>query len=135
MSDLDWMFVAFGLSAIGLLGMYFYRPSPRKKEESQASKERRRKAREAKALADIIKKEGLRSCPKHPKIKMSKKRVEGIWIDKCSKCKGVFLDGNELSKLRGHARSEGYSSGYSSGGSAGHSSGLATGLVIGMVLD
>lgn len=107
----------------------------KKENELLKKKKLRLELKAQKELADVIKKEGIRSCPKHKSVKMEKRKVEGVWIDKCGKCKGVFLDGNELAKLRRLAAEDGYSSGYSSGNSSGHSSGLATGLVLGMVID
>jgi Zn-finger protein len=64
-------------------------------------------------------------CP-HDNSKMSKKIVEGITIDKCPKCHGVWLDSDELDKI---------TESIDDNSDSGHGSGLATGLVIGMAMN
>ena len=45
------------------------------------------------------KKEGSRRCPLDKEL-MFKKVVDGVVIDKCPQCGGIFLDKNELTKIK-----------------------------------
>lgn len=56
---------------------------------------------------------------------MSETSYEGISIDKCLSCKGVWLDAGELEKVKGKIESEIESSG---------SSGFMNGMIIGGLL-
>jgi len=73
-----------------------------------------------------IEREGTRTCM-ICNTKMKKKLIETIIIDKCPKCKGIWLDGGELKKIQEISQEEGESEG--------HSNGMCTGLVIGMIID
>lgn len=76
-------------------------------------------------IEEAEKTEKIVHCP-HCKSKMSKKIVEGITIDKCPKCHGVWLDSDELDKI---------AESIDDNSDSGHGSGLATGLMLGMAMN
>lgn len=92
----------------------------------ESDKDKKLRLAKLRRLRAKMYREPKRNCPVD-KIKMKKQLVASVLIvDKCEKCGGTWLDSNELTRVKGMARDEGYSDGRS----AGHSSGLATGMII-----
>ena len=50
-------------------------------------------------------------CPKCD-YTMIIKTIEDIEIEKCLQCKGIFLDGGELDKIRERLRRQGFGNGF-----------------------
>jgi len=72
-------------------------------------------------------KEGDRLCTSCGHM-MDKYEIQNnLFIDKCPRCKGVFLDGGELNKIK-----EIY---YAKGEDSNEGSGFLTGIVVGSLLD
>jgi len=78
-------------------------------------------------LKAAIEAEGVFECPSCQTHMDKTEMTEGLFIDKCPNCKGVFLDGGELEKIK-----EMY---YSKGEDSNEGSGFVTGVVVGSLLD
>jgi len=66
----------------------------------------------------LMSREGIRICPVD-QAKMVKEDHQGIIIDRCEKCNGVWLDNNELKSMQELAQQD---------------SDIATGVVLGMLI-